>query len=208
MLLLTGLPILGCKTPIFILCSTSGKLSLEFLPLAKGIVSSKTCNALVMLLASTYQSLDRMVTEHPLYKVGNHMWIVQLWLLAYFSSLRNKQMGVSELDIWSSSREITWWIKERIIYHREAFCRKSSKAKTYVPPAPTRRSQKNIVKSTFINFVEDPLEVSGDENKKDSEDNKSHDPSDSDDLIDGKDAGTEMDENPIDIEYLGNHSLP
>ncbi|XP_048230903.1 uncharacterized protein LOC125370191 [Ricinus communis] len=44
---------------------------------------------------------------------------------------------------------------------------------------------------------------------EDSEKNKSHDSSDSDDdLVDGEDVETDMDENPTHIEHLGDYSLP
>ncbi|EEF47882.1 conserved hypothetical protein [Ricinus communis] len=67
------------------------------------------------------------------------------------------------------------------------------------------------LKPMFLRLLleEDPLEVLEDEDTKDYENNKSHDPSDSDDdLVDGKDVETEMDEDPIDIDYSTDYLLP
>ncbi|EEF34802.1 conserved hypothetical protein [Ricinus communis] len=84
-------------------------------------------------------------------------------------------------------------------------------AKGYVLQAPTWRSQRKILRSNFINSKEDPFGVSKNKDVEDSKNSKSNESSNFDDhnFIDGKDVktGTEEDEDPIDIEYLGDYSF-
>ena len=73
-----GSPMSICVFP------SSGKLAMEYLPLAKTLALGRPYALGTLLLASVYHAMNKYVSEEPNHKVGGPLWFVQVWFFAYF----------------------------------------------------------------------------------------------------------------------------
>ena len=66
---------------------SSRKLAMEYLPLAKTLALGRPYTLDTLLLASIYQAMSKYVYDKPYHKVGGALWLVQMFLFAYFAEL-------------------------------------------------------------------------------------------------------------------------
>ena len=64
---------------------------MEYLPLVKTIALSRPYALGTLLLASFYQAMSKYVSDEPYHKVDGALWLIQMWLFAYFLKLSNKE---------------------------------------------------------------------------------------------------------------------
>ena len=81
------------------MCPISGKLAVEYITLARAIASGKFFVLGIILLGLTFRSLNFNHDHKPFSKFGGSLWLVQLWLVAYFPELRSSTMPGTNLSI-------------------------------------------------------------------------------------------------------------
>ena len=64
---------------------------MEYLPLAKTLALGWPYALGILLLASVYQAMSKYVYEEPYHKVGSALWLIQMWLFAYFPELSDRE---------------------------------------------------------------------------------------------------------------------
>ena len=60
---------------------------MEYLPLARVLAIRRPYALGNIFLASLYQGMGKYVTKVPYHRVGGAIWVVQIWLFAYFLEL-------------------------------------------------------------------------------------------------------------------------
>ena len=69
----------------------SRKLAMEYLPLARTFDLGRPYALDTLLLTSVYQTMSKYVSSEPYHRVGDALWFIQMWLLAYFLELSNRE---------------------------------------------------------------------------------------------------------------------
>ena len=81
------------------MCPISGKPAVEYITLARAVASRKFFALGIILLGLTFISLNFYHDHKPFSKFGGSLWLVQLWLFAYFLELRSSAMPGKNLPI-------------------------------------------------------------------------------------------------------------
>ena len=63
---------------------------MKYLPLAKTLALGWSYALGTLLLTSFYQAMCKYVPDEPYYREGGALWFVQMWFLAYFPELLDK----------------------------------------------------------------------------------------------------------------------
>ncbi|XP_065853650.1 uncharacterized protein [Euphorbia lathyris] len=79
----------------YIFCTASGKVTAEYKEIAYELATGKKLALGSMLLGATYHHIAHMVSNEPFTRLGGNLWIVQLWLLAYFPQLQSSVLDTS-----------------------------------------------------------------------------------------------------------------
>ncbi|XP_065854978.1 uncharacterized protein [Euphorbia lathyris] len=79
----------------YIFCTASGKVTAEYKEIAYELGNGKKLALGSMLLGATYHHIAHVVSTEPFARLGGNLWIVQLWLLAYFPQLRSSPLNTS-----------------------------------------------------------------------------------------------------------------
>ena len=64
---------------------------MEYLPLANTLALGQLYALGTLLLALVYQAMNKYVSAEPYHKVGGALWLVQMWLFAYFPELSDRE---------------------------------------------------------------------------------------------------------------------
>ena len=80
--------VLLCRYVFFL---NSGKLAMDYLPLAKTLALGRPYALGTLLLALIYQAMSKYLSDKPYHRVGGVLWFVKLWLFAYFLDLSNRE---------------------------------------------------------------------------------------------------------------------
>ncbi|XP_065855347.1 uncharacterized protein [Euphorbia lathyris] len=117
--------------------------TLEVLVIAKALVTGQKLALGTMLLANTYHRLSIVVTNQPFSKLKGGLWLLQLWLFAYFPHLstgnyrpESQFLGIDMCyrSYNLSLKEVLRYFQTRIPSSLNALLICSTRSDSYLPP--------------------------------------------------------------------------